>query len=175
MTDYPYASSQAAQMLAEGLRRAAADRSLSVRQIGKRMGYSQAVVLSHWATGRTPIPIDRAIDVAREVGLPKKQFLLSVLEQRHKDVDWSLITSPGDEFVVELEDLAGRPLSALNADQQHVLRETVCDPNPARRWLSAAEIPIMELIRERRPLVRSEGLSPRDRKTLKQALKSEDN
>jgi hypothetical protein len=175
MTDYPYAASQAAQMLADGLRRAAADRSLSVRQIGKRLGYSQAVVLSHWATGRTPIPIDRAIDIAREVGLPKKQFLLSVLKQRHEGVDWSLITSPGDEFVVELEDLASRPLSALNADQRQVMRETVCDANPVRRWLSAAEIPVMELIRDLRPLVRSQGLSSRDRKALKQALNTEGN
>lgn len=173
MSDYPYASSRAAQMLAEGLRRASADRGLSVRQIGKRLGYSQAVVLSHWATGRAPIPIDRAVDIAREVGLPKKQFLFSVLEQRHQEVDWSLITSPGDEFVLELEGLAGTPLSALDPDQRQVMREVVCDPRPARRWLSPAEIPAVEMLRELRPLIRSEGLSPADKKALRQALHSE--
>lgn len=160
-------------MLADGLRRASADRDLSLRQIGKRLGYSQAVVLSHWATGRAPIPIDRAIDIAREVGLPQKQFLLAVLEQRHTDVDWSLITSPGDEFVVELEALARRPLAALNADQQQVMREVACDPSPGRRWLTPAEIPVIETLRERRPLLRTEGLSPHDKRALREALPAE--
>jgi hypothetical protein len=170
MNDYPYASSKAAQMLANGLHRAAAERKLSLRQIGKRLGYSQAVVLSHWATGRTPIPIDRATDIAAKVGLPKKQFLLAVLEQRHGEVDWSIITTPGDEFAVELEDLAGEPLSELNADQRAVMREVVCDPNPARRWLSLAEMPAIDALRALRPLLRTEGLSSRDKKALREAL-----
>jgi hypothetical protein len=170
MTDYPHANTDAAQMLANGLNAASSERGLSLREIGRRLGYSQPVALSHWATGRTPIPIDRAVELAREVGLPKKQFLLAVLQQRHSDVDWSIITIPGDEFAVELEDLAGEPLSALSADQRAIMREVVCDPNPARRWLSIAEIPVIDTIRELRPLARTEGLTPRDKKALREAL-----
>jgi hypothetical protein len=170
MTDYPYAKTEAAKMLTNGLATAASGRRLSLREIGRRLGYSQAVVLSHWATGRTPIPIDRAVEIAREVGLPKKQFLLAVLEQRHGDVDWSIITTPSDEFVSELEDLAGEPLTALNADQRAVMREIVRDRRPTRRWLSLTEIPVIDTIRELRPLVRTEGLSSRDKKALREAL-----
>jgi hypothetical protein len=170
MTNYPHAKSDAAKMLATGLKAAASGRGLSLREIGRRLGYSQPVVLSHWATGRTPIPIDRAVEIAREVGLPKKQFLLAVLEQRHRDVDWSIVTTAGDEFAIELEDLAGEPLSALNPDQRAVMREIVCDSNPTRRWLSLAEIPVIDTIREVRPLVRTEGLSPRDKRALREAL-----
>jgi hypothetical protein len=170
MSDYPHAKSDAAKMLADGLKTAASKRGLSLREIGRRLGYRQPVALSHWATGRTPIPIDRAVDIAGSVGLPRKQFLLAVLEQRHSDVDWSIVTTPGDEFAVQLEDLAGEPLSALNADQRAIMREVVRDPNPARRWLSVAEIPVIDAVRELRPLVRTEGLSSRDKKALRQAL-----
>ena len=68
--EYEYKEPRAARMLSEGLRRASSERGLSVRQLGKKLNYKQAVVLSHWATGRVPIPIDRAVEVAREVGLP---------------------------------------------------------------------------------------------------------
>ena len=166
MSDFPYASTEAAQMLANGLRAASVE-GLSVRQIGKRLGYSQAVVLSHMANGRVPIPLDRTLDIAREVGLPAKQFLLSVLEQRHSQVDWSLITAAGDHFVDELESLARKPLSALNAEQRQVMREVVGDTHPAHRWLSLAELPAIEVLREVRPYVRTEGLNAEDKRTLR--------
>jgi hypothetical protein len=156
-------------MLADGIRAASAG-GLSVRQLGKRLRYRQAVVLSHMANGRVPIPLDRALDIAREVGLPAKEFLLAVLEQRHSQVDWSLITAPGDHFIEELESLAGKPLSAVNAEQRHVMREVVCDPRPARRWLSLAELPAIEVLRERRPHVRTEGLNAEDKESLRRAL-----
>jgi transcriptional regulator with XRE-family HTH domain len=170
MSDYPHAKSDAAKMLADGLKTAASERGLSLREIGRRLGYRQPVALSHWATGRTPIPIDRAVEIAGAVGLPRKQFLLAVLEQRHSDVDWSIVTTPGDEFAVQLEDLAGGPSSALNTDQRAIMREVVRDPSPARRWLSVAEIPVIDAVRELRPLVRTEGLSSGDKKALREAL-----
>jgi hypothetical protein len=157
-SDFDYKSTRAAQMLAEGLRHASSERGLSVRQLGKKLHYKQAVVLSHWATGRVPIPIDRAVEVAREVGLPQREFLLAVLEQRHRDVDWNLITGFKDDLVEDLEDIAGKPLSTLSPEHQTVMKEVVAESRPQRRWLTVNEVPVMQAIREQAPYVRSDGL-----------------
>jgi transcriptional regulator with XRE-family HTH domain len=156
--EYGYKNTRAAQMLADGLRRASSERGLSVRQLGKRLNYKQAVVLSHWATGRVPIPIDRAVEVAREVGLPEREFLLAVLEQRHREVDWHLITGFKDDLVEDLEDIAGKPLSTLSPEHQAVMKEVVAEARPQRRWLTVNEVPVMQAIREQIPYVRSDGL-----------------
>jgi transcriptional regulator with XRE-family HTH domain len=156
--DYEYKQTRAAQMLSEGLRRASAERGLSVRQLGKKLNYKQAVVLSHWATGRVPIPIDRAVEVAREVGLPEREFLLAVLEQRHAEVDWKLITGFNDDLIEDLEDIAGKPLATLSPEHQQVMKEVVAEVRPARRWLTVNEVPVMEAIREQLPFVRSDGM-----------------
>ena len=166
MTDFPYASTPAAQMLSEGLRTASAERGLSLRQIGKNLNYSQAVVLSHMANGRVPIPLDRAVDIAREVGLPAKRFLEAVLRQRHPQVEWGLLTTAGDEFALELEKLAGKPLSALSAQHRRILREAVRDPKPESRWLTISELPAIDLIRRLFPNVGTEGISSSDRELL---------
>jgi hypothetical protein len=155
---YDYKDTRAAQMLAEGLRRASSERGLSVRQLGKKLHYKQAVVLSHWATGRVPIPIDRAVEVAREVGLPEREFLLAVLEQRHAEVDWKLITGFNDDLIEDLEDIAGKPLATLSPEHQQVMKEVVAEVRPARRWLTVNEVPVMEAIREQLPFVRSDGM-----------------
>jgi hypothetical protein len=156
--EYNYKDTRAAQMLAEGLRRASSERGLSVRQLGKKLHYKQAVVLSHWATGRVPIPIDRAVEVAREVGLPEREFLLAVLEQRHAEVDWKLITGFNDDLIEDLEDIAGKPLATLSPEHQQVMKEVVAEVRPARRWLTVNEVPVMEAIREQLPFVRSDGM-----------------
>jgi hypothetical protein len=169
--DYEYKGTRAAQMLAEGLRRASAERGLSVRQLGKKLNYKQAVVLSHWATGRVPIPIDRAVEVAREVGLPEREFLLAVLEQRHSEVDWKLITGFQDDLAEDLEAIAGKPLSTLPAEHQQVMKEVVAEVQPRRRWLTLSEVPVMEAIREQVPYVRSDGLPRRLVETITTALR----
>jgi hypothetical protein len=156
--DYDYKETRAAQMLSDGLRRASAERGLSVRQLGKKLNYKQAVVLSHWATGRVPIPIDRAVEVAHEVGLPEREFLLAVLEQRHAEVDWNLITGFNDDLIEDLEDIAGKPLATLSPEHQQVMKEVVAEVRPARRWLTVNEVPVMEAIREQLPFVRSDGM-----------------
>jgi len=158
-------------MLSDGLRRASSERGLSVRQLGKKLNYKQAVVLSHWATGRVPIPIDRAVEVAREVGVPEREFLLAVLEQRHADVDWKLITGASDDLVEDLEDIAGGSLSSLPAEHQQVMKEVVAEARPARRWLTVSEVPVMEAIREQVPFVRSDGMPRSMIELLSTALK----
>lgn len=171
MSDFEYAGTPAAKMLSEGLRAAAVDRGLSVRQIGKLLDYKQAVVLSHMANGRVPIPIDRALDIAEVVGLPAKEFLIAVLEQRHPEVNWGLITGIGDDFVASLEALAGRSLSQLSAEHRAVMREVVVEPHPGRRWLNLAEVPLVDALRHEEPNLRTEGVTARQKETIVSALR----
>ena len=163
MGDYDYAETSAARMLRDGLRIAAAERGLSVRQLGKMLQYKQAVVLSHMSNGRVPIPIDRALDIAEAVGLPPKEFLVAVLQQRHGEVNWGLITDIGDDFVTSLEALAGKPLSQLPAEHRAVMREIVVEHHPSRRWLSLAELPLMDALRAEEPNLRTEGVTERQK------------
>ena len=170
MADRDYATSRAAQMLAQGLQIAALERRRSLREIGRRLNYKQPVVLSHMASGRVPVPIDRATDIAREVGLPERTFLLACLEQRHPEVDWTLITGQQDDFANELAVLAGGPLDDLPIEKRWVIREVVAESHPSRRWLKIAELPAVELLRELRPNFTSEGLSSADRRAIRNGL-----
>ena len=167
MGDYDYADSAAARMLSNGLRNAASERRLSVRQIGKLLQYKQAVVLSHMANGRVPIPLDRALDIAGIVGIPGKEFLEAVLEQRHPKVDWSVLRDPADHFATELELLAGRALNELDEGHKRVLRDVVRDPTPEERWLTVHELSVLKLMREIFPDIRRLGLSATQQKILR--------
>ena len=155
--EYKYADTRAARLLSEALRRKSEVERVSLRSIAKQLDYKQAVVLSHMANGRVPIPVDRAEDIAAAVGLPEREFLLAVLEQRHEEVNWSLITSMNDEFVEELEAIAGKPLSTLSPEHRQVMREVVTEPRPQRRWLALTEVPVMEAVRAEVPYIRSDS------------------
>jgi hypothetical protein len=171
-----YDNTKAARMLSEGLHRASAERATSLREIGRRLNYRQAVVLSHMATGRVPIPIDRALDFARELHLPPREFLLAVLEQRHEKIDWRLLSGDPDpeDFHFELAGIAGRRLDDLSTEHRRVLREVVNEPSPARRWLSVAELGAIDLLREMRPRLSADGLTAQDRRAIRAALSSVD-
>lgn len=168
---HDFAGTQAARMLASALRRKSEEEGVSLRQVGRMLNYKQAVVLSHMAHGRVPIPVDRAEEIAQAVGLPERDFLLAVLKQRHSEVNWGLVTSLEDDFVDELTSVAGMPLRSLPGDQKNVIREAIADPRAPKRWLSIAELGAVELIRELRPFVATEGLSGEDRSALRTALK----
>ena len=170
MSDHRWADTAAAKMLAVGFKTAAVEHRLSLREIGRRLGYKQPVVLSHMATGRVPIPLDKAPAIAAEVGLSQASFLLAVLEQRHKSIDWQLITGTADPFASELERTAAKPLSSLSRAHQRVLRDVVRDSNPEERWLSIPEISAAKYFREIFPGLQAEGLSESDRKTLQLAV-----
>lgn len=125
------------------------------------------------ANGRVPIPLGRAPDIARAIGLPEREFLLAVLHQRHQGVDWGLITSLSDEFVDELEAIAGMPLATSSAEYRLVMREVVADPRPQRRWLTLAELPLVEAIRHAAPGLRSNGIPRGLIKKITKVLQSE--
>ena len=169
--EYPYATTLAAELLSVALRRKAEDERVSVRSLGKALGYKQAVVLSHMANGRVPIPIDRALGIAKVVGLPGKDFLVAVLQQRHADVDWGLITEISDDFVTSLEALVGKPLSQLSIEHRAIMRDVVVDPNPSRRWLNLAEVPLVDALRGQEPQLRTEGVPLRQIEAVLSALR----
>jgi cyanate lyase len=153
--DPTLADSHAARMLSDGLARASQERGLSLRKIAASLGYKQAVVLSHMATGRAPIPIDRAAELADALDIDRRTFVLAVLAQRHPTVDWHEIARPSDldprdvRLVEELEAILGHPVSELESEHRMVFREVASDRAPARRWLSVHELPLVEAMRER--------------------------
>lgn len=170
--DYPYLNSAACRMLQTGLDQAEKDKGWSQRQVAKMLNYKSSVVLSHMATGRVPIPVDRALDFARLLKMPAGEFLFAVLEQRHPEIDWARHLSGGarksapkhaDSFVAtELEALAGAELDSLPQQTVNVLRDVVADRNASRRWMNLHEVPVVEALRKSHP----EGLTPAQRKEL---------
>ena len=173
--DPKLADSLAARMLSDALVRASTERGLSMRKIGAMLGYKQAVVLSHMTTGRVPIPVERAEEIAQLLQIDPAAFLGAILKQRHPNVNWALLDGQGsltaDDISHELAVILGKPIRDLNEEQRAVMREVAAEPTPRRRWLSVHELTAMETIRETRPTVRSEGLSSSDRDAICRTLK----
>lgn len=161
MTKHRYTGTAAALMLAQGIRIAAQERRLSLREIGRRLGYRQPVVLSHMVSGRVPIPIDRATDIAEQVGIASDIFLEAVLRQHHPDVEWALITANADPVVFD------KPLQSLSAEHRRILKEVAKDSKPEERWLAIPEIAAVKLLRELFPHLPITGLSIKDCDSLR--------
>lgn len=88
---YPHATSAAAVMLTSAFGRLASDHGISQRRLAAHLGYANSVPLSHMASGRVPVPIDRALDLAEATGMCPKEFLLAVLDQRHPEIPFKSI------------------------------------------------------------------------------------
>jgi hypothetical protein len=164
-------------MLSEALDRAQRDKQQSQRFISGQLGYKSSVVLSHMASGRVPIPIDRAVDFARYLGMDQNEFLLAVLEQRFPEVDFrrllasmkgkgSKVPASNSALADELASLAGKPLDELPIGIIKVLREAVQDDRAPRRWIAPHEMGIIEQIRRFAP----DGLTPAQNKVLGETL-----
>lgn len=170
---YPLARSRAARMLASGLQQIAERDGVSQRQLAKRLGHKQPVMLSHWATGRVPIPVERAFELAGALRLDERGFLLAVLEQRHPTVHWEVLEdehTPAYDFVSKLQELAGVPVEEFDPGQIRVMREAAADPKAVRRWLSVHEIAVVEMIRRLRPGFHEAGLGHHDQAAVENAL-----
>lgn len=173
--DFPFANSRAARMLQDGLSRAKKDKGLSVRQIGVHLGYRQQVSVGHMASGRSPIPIDRAEDIAAAVDLDPAEFLEAVVWQRYPNVDWSLMkvsTARQNKMTVE-EALEAVFIAdpTITRAQRKVVKELVIKRSSAARWLSTGEFEVMEIIRSMRPNLETKKISDVDRKAIESALK----
>jgi hypothetical protein len=149
--DPKLAESDATQMLAGALAQAFKERGLSLRKIGPLLGYKQAAVLSHMATGRVPIPIDKAEEIARVLEMNQKQFLQAVVKQRHPEVRWSLLSGYDDLAEEGYLDGLGAGMNdadtKFNPEQRAVMKEMLADPHPRRRWLSTEEATALETLR----------------------------
>ena len=71
LADYPLRGTRAQSML-EGAMKAAQAAGRSQSEVAKDLNYKTSVVLSHMTAGRVPIPIDRAKDIAKALGLDPK-------------------------------------------------------------------------------------------------------
>jgi hypothetical protein len=140
------------------------ERGVSLRSIARRLGYKQAAVLSHMAHGRVAVPLERALDIAREVDLNPREFLAAAVSQRTPEAHDLLSGSGFEAFGLanELALIAGGSSSDLSDEQLSVMREVASDPRPRRRWLSVAELQAVTAIREARPDFRERGLSGSD-------------
>lgn len=146
---------------------------LTQRDIAIPLGYKSSVVLSHMSTGRIPIPVDRALDIADKVGLDRDAFLLAVLDQRHPDIDFHRlfnVSFSSGRVVARLEAAAGCSLDDLPSETVGVLEEVVSARTPKRRWLTVTEAAVMDLIRRLRPRVSSDGLQDGDREAIETVL-----
>ncbi len=174
--DYPLAHTEATKMLAKAFERASKDKDWSQRTIARMLGYKTSVVLSHMASGRVPIPLDRAMDFARMLGMNQAEFLLAVIDQRHPDIDARRVlaqlgkgpkpVASDSQLVDQLEQIAGCALDELPVPIVSVLREVVGDRNAARRFMKMSEVPIIERLRRVAP----DGLSPAQLKALEEAI-----
>ena len=170
--DYPLQGTRAQVMLDEAMRRAQSA-GRSQRAVAQELGYKSSVVLSHMASGRVPIPVDRAPEMASKLGMDAAAFVLAVLEQRYPDFDFrSLfnISYSSDRTVAKLEAIAGCSLDDLPAETRAMLEEVVAARHPRRRWLSPAEVSTMELVRDLRPDGSVNGLSDGDLEAIAGAL-----
>ena len=175
--NFPFRDTVAVSMLRGALDRARAERGISIRSLGRQLGYKQATVLSHMASGRVAIPLERAAEIARAVDIPPAQFLAAAVQQRTAEAADLLGAKEGfvgdDDtgIAFEMRLISGAPLDGLNEDQKSVLREVVADPNPCRRWLTVAELPAVLTLRGLRPKLRSVGLDEADRIKIEAALR----
>lgn len=171
--DYPLQGTRAQVMLDEAMKRAQAA-GRSQRAVALELGYKSSVVLSHMASGRVPIPVDRAPEMATKLGMETTVFVLAVLEQRYPDFDFrSLfnISYSSNLTVARLEAIAGCSLDDLPAETRSMLEEVVAARHPRRRWLSPAEVSTMELVRNLRSNGSIGGLSDGDREAIEKALR----
>jgi len=179
--NYPLANSLATRMLHEAFEKINEEKGMSQRQIAPLLGYKSSVTLSHMAIGRVPIPIDRAVDFARFLGMDPGEFLIAVLEQRYPELNVRRVLgalskhgkatvskTPVSVLVAELESIAGQSLDGLPVQTINVLREAVSDKNAPRRWMNMGEVPIIENLRRAKP----HGLTPADVKKLNDFIES---
>ena len=175
---YPYAGSKAAIALSKALQDCSDRDGLSLRTIAGRLGYKSAVVVSHMRTGRLPIPVERATEIAAAVGLDPADFLGLVLEQRFPGMNLSFLPSnnaaaetaepsQSQALLVELADLGGKALENMSTEHLGVIREVVADRNPRRRWLTIAEANIISALRAARPDLMQDGLTPNQLSSLR--------
>jgi len=159
----PYAGTRAAAMLKEALARYTSQHKGGLRALAGVIGMNQATVLSHMATGRIGIPLDRVQQFAEVLDLNVEAFSLAVIEQREPAM-LSLLQSV---YRVETEgtdsaERAGlireiRAAKVLSPRQISLIRDIVRDPELSTRVVTGRESELIWKIREARPMGPEDG------------------
>ena len=172
---FPHADTQAALTLQSALTRAKTQKKQSLRAIAKLLNYKQATVLSHMASGRIPIPVERAKEIATVLDINPDAFMKLVLKQRYPDMPLSAEDEVNNHFALlsELNQLSS-PVGLSNAtpSQMRIIREVLRDDDPSERWLSPHEVFCVSEIRKLRPDIITDGLSSDDLQLVSLALGS---
>ena len=170
---FPHADTEAALALQSAISRAKIKNKTSLRTIAKLLNYKQAAVLSHMASGRVPIPVERAEEIATVLDLNPRAFIRMVLKQRYPDMPLSVKDDVTDHyaFMGELNrERSGLDLSHATPSQVRIIREVLRDDHAAERWLSPHEVFVVNSIRKLRPDVITNGLSSDDMQQIHLAL-----
>jgi transcriptional regulator with XRE-family HTH domain len=167
-------SGPATKMMAAGLERLRIEEGLTQREVAVQLGYKTSVVVSHMASGRVPIPIERAAEIAGILKLDPQRFLLAALEQRFptaniRDLFGVQLVSHG-RVGSRLALLAGGDLDDLPPDTVAVIDEVVTSANPRRRWLSIEELALVELLRRSFPELMKRSLRPDELAALENSM-----
>ena len=170
-TPFPYADTEAALMFRSMLDQHVQRHHTSLRRLATELGYKQSTVLSHMASGRVPIPIDRAAEFADYLNVPRAMFIPAVLRQRHPDV-LDAVAGDSDEprLRVELSNLSAFESAKMTKAQQKIVQEVLRDSRPEERWLTPAEVPVVGFLREACPNIFESGLTVIQRRALKEAI-----
>lgn len=174
--EHPFVNTEAVRLLNEGLEQAEREKGWSHRQVAKLLGYRATVVISHMASGRAPIPVDRVGDIARLLRMDYGEFLLAVLEQRFPEIDFNTVLrklpkatpqrASASMLVSELEGIAKTPLDDLPMPVVNILRAVVSDRHPADRWMTLDEVPVVQALRKSHP----NGLASEQKRKLLECI-----
>lgn len=171
-TGHPMEGTRAQFMLSSAVQ-LAHERGVSQRELSERLGYKTSVVLSHMASGRVPIPVDRAVEIACALELNAPTFLIAVLEQRFPNVAFQELLNfaySSSSVVSQLEAIAHSGIDHLPRETIQVLCEVVAAVQPQRRWLTPHEQWVIETIRKLRPNVSEVGLKDEELRAIERAL-----
>jgi hypothetical protein len=175
-SNYPLAHTDATKLLADALARTQQHTGKTQRELSQELGYKSSVVLSHMASGRVPIPLDKTLIIAQVLNLDHSRLLLATLKQRFPDVPFETLlgikVQPTSDLERELVAIAGTGLDDLDDSKKAVMREVAAAARPESRWLSTSEIPVVATIRTFYPAVLRRGLTTAEQNSLLTALRS---
>lgn len=153
----PYAGTRAAEMLKEALARYTSQHKGGLRALAGEFGMKQATVLSHMATGRIGIPLDRVQQFAEFLDLNVEAFSLAVIEQREPAM-LSLLHSVYSVGPEEVDPPARanlireiRAAEELSSGQISLMRDIIKDPEMSVRVVTGRYRELISKIKEVRP------------------------
>ena len=171
-TPFPHAETDAARTLQSAINKAKVKNKTSLRTIAKTLNYRQAAVLSHMASGRIPIPVERAEKIAVALDINPSAFMKMVLKQRYPNMSLAV-----EQHVFEhhallngLDTSLPPGLNNATPSQMRIIREVLRDEHASERWLSPHEVFFVSEIRRLRPDIIADGLSSDDLQQVRLAL-----